>query len=526
MHRIVPFRQTLSSAIPCRCDCHSVTRYRWAMTSLYSTLGIIALSYNGRSSGHCPRPECQSHRRNDFRNVQIAYHFPSWLVRIAMSIFVSSNLNGAPQLNIRIYNHLPSGHKNNIFSAIRQGETERVKQMLTDGRASVYDIIGRDTGHTALWVAMVLRRRDIIQVLLQAGADPYYEMATYYNMSPIQLAFERSLNGDNKEEQEIARLYPLSGYSYEKDYSTLQMAIMGELQLDLADVLRQPRYLAEVNRRSADGQAPILTAALRGNAQAVRLLLRAGAHVNTRSAEGLTALHYSCRSAHSDVVQLLLRAGASVYDQDHYGRDALFLATSCITDEANMIRLLSLLFEHGADANARDEDGASIVAYAVSRGAAVSARFLLEHGADVDSVGKGGTPILFTAIALKMRDIVGLLLERGASLSGVSDTGWNVLHFLGRYADVEMLGMFRGRRMDGVSTVAKDDDGKTPLILLNERDPSPELSRAFDKLLTVIEDGDKLDDGPSDDSDTEDDFVDALEGWESMDGLSEKEVRS
>ncbi|KAK5655396.1 hypothetical protein OQA88_5666 [Cercophora sp. LCS_1] len=520
MHRIVPFRQSLSSAIPCRCRCHAATRYRWAMRSLSSTLGTVTLSYSGRSStANCPQAECQTHvhRQHDFRNIHIAYHFPTWLVRIAMSILVSSNLNGAPQLNVRIYNHIPSGQAggNTIFHAIRQGETSRVKQMLMEGRASVFDLIGVDTGHTALWVAMVLRRRDIVRVLLQAGADPYYELATYYNMSPIQIAFERSLTG-HAEEQEIANLFPLSGYSYEKDYSTLQMAIMGELQLDLGEVLRQPRYLAEVNRRSADGQAPILTAALKGNSHAVRLLLRAGADVNTRSAEGLTALHYSCRSAHSDVVQLLLKAGASVHDQDHYGRDALFLATSCITNEANMLRLLSLLFEHGADANAGDEYGASILAYAVARGVLVAARFLLEHGAYVDYHEEGGIPTLYTAIGNKRRDLVVLLLEYGASIREVTGNGWNVLHFLGRYADVEMLRLFKGR-LGGVSTIAKDVDGKTPLILLNERHPESELSQAFDQLLTSVEDGDDAE------SLTEDEFVDALEGWEVDGDWSEKE---
>ena len=69
---------------------------------------------------------------------------------------------------------------------------------------------------------------------------------------------------------------------------------------------------------------PLHEAALNGNYEAARLLLRAGAPVNAREASnGGTPLHVAAFNGHLKVVQLLLASGAKVNARDRDGWTAL-----------------------------------------------------------------------------------------------------------------------------------------------------------------------------------------------------------
>ena len=57
-------------------------------------------------------------------------------------------------------------------------------------------------------------------------------------------------------------------------------------------------------------EAPLDAAAWSGNAEAVRLLLAAGADVNAKNGLGWTALHEAVRLGHPDVAELLRAHGA------------------------------------------------------------------------------------------------------------------------------------------------------------------------------------------------------------------------
>src|SRR5204863_10135894 len=66
---------------------------------------------------------------------------------------------------------------------------------------------------------------------------------------------------------------------------------------------------ADLNSWDAEGNPALLVAALHGNADAVRVLLEAGANVNATNRAGATALTYSVSDPTK--VRLLLRRGAN-----------------------------------------------------------------------------------------------------------------------------------------------------------------------------------------------------------------------
>jgi ankyrin repeat protein len=489
-------QQLPAKEFPCRC--RYTSRYHWETASLRPSLGLISLTYHSSQlpREQCSNPSCKGRQYKKWQSVQFAYHFPDWLVRAALSVSLHSNLNGNPQANLRIFTHIPNTRDVGLPAAIRRGEVEAVKTLLRDGAASVHDVIG-DQLCSPLWVATVLRRFDCVGLLLQAGADPYHETESYHGSSPIRVAFERSLSG-NPIDVQLASLFPLTQYYEDEDYSPLHLGVLGVLRLDLPSALRQPHYLADLNRRSGDGLNPLLTAAIQGNVNAVKLLLRAGADVEIESVEGIRPLHFACRNGHAEVVRLLLSAGARIDAKDSYGRRPLSSAAACHDIEA--VNILSMLVAHGGKEITRPYPGeVSALHYAVSVGMLEAARFLVEQGqVDVDYPSAGGRTPLFTALVSKRHDCVRFLVESGADLRAVTDYGWGILHFLANDGDMEMMDIFAESegcaklRAMGIRGCigAKDQEGLTPWELLSKRCVAGELWKAFERVLEGLEEDD------------------------------------
>jgi ankyrin repeat protein len=105
-----------------------------------------------------------------------------------------------------------------------------------------------------------------------------------------------------------------------------------------------------------DGRSatPLLMAAFREQAEALRLLLGAGADPNVRGDEGDTPLRVYVERRERETVALLLRCGARRTIDDAggpTGMNALGLAASALDGE-----MVDLLLAHGADPHALDLD--------------------------------------------------------------------------------------------------------------------------------------------------------------------------
>jgi len=119
-------------------------------------------------------------------------------------------------------------------------------------------------------------------------------------------------------------------------------------------------YSSTVPETSHNDLMPLHAASEKGDLEAVRLLLAAGAAVNAALPNGWTALGYAVANQRVEVAEYLLRQAADPNIRFQYGDTALMWAAA--TRQATLVELL---LAHGANGAARDSFGNTLFALAV-----------------------------------------------------------------------------------------------------------------------------------------------------------------
>jgi uncharacterized protein len=158
-------------------------------------------------------------------------------------------------------------------------------------------------------------------------------------------------------------------------------------------------------------------AAMNGDRDALRSLVKQKVDVNSPQGDGTTALHWAAFRDDLDMVKLLIAAGADVKAATREGAiTPLFMA--CTNGNAAII---TELLKGGADANSVNANGTTALMVAASSGNAEAVRALLDRGADVKAKesAHGQTALMFAA-ALNREAAVKLLLARGAEINAAT----------------------------------------------------------------------------------------------------------
>src|SRR5499427_31393 len=130
----------------------------------------------------------------------------------------------------------------------------------------------------------------------------------------------------------------------------------------------------------AGGDA-VVEAAMNGNRDQVRALLKDGADVNTAQADGMTALHWAAQKGDVDLAKLLLYASANVRATTRVGGYTPLLIASHNGDAP----MIEALLAGGADANSTTTNGTTALMLAASAGKVDAVKLLLDKGADVNA---------------------------------------------------------------------------------------------------------------------------------------------
>jgi ankyrin repeat protein len=172
-------------------------------------------------------------------------------------------------------------------------------------------------------------------------------------------------------------------------------------------------------------------AAMAGDREAVRTLLKQGADVNAVQGDGVTALHWAAMKRDAELAEMLLVAGGNVRAKTRFGG----YTPLHVAAEYGSAPIVQALVRAGADVNGTTNTGATPLMLAAQAGDTGAIAALVDGGAKVNATEaeRGHTPLMFAAAANRLPAVT-LLLARGADpniatkttdLSALSRAGGN-----------------------------------------------------------------------------------------------------
>lgn len=126
-----------------------------------------------------------------------------------------------------------------------------------------------------------------------------------------------------------------------------------------------------VEPRTAKDESPLMIAALNGDLELVKRLVKRGAHVNK---PGWAALHYAATNGHVSVIRFLLDESAYIDAEAPSGATPLMMAAHYGTPQA-----VKLLLDEGADPLLKDLRGLTAIDFAYRAQRAESAELIAAH---------------------------------------------------------------------------------------------------------------------------------------------------
>ena len=342
-----------------------------------------------------------------------------------------------------------------------------------------------DTGTTPLIFAVSSRQDDIVQDLLQKGAN--VESRSSQGRTPLIHAVVSGseaivtllLNKGASVDTMSWGLTPLHEAVRLGDIKVVKLLISRQANID-AKASREhakPELVSPGRGRSFSSAlhgveyawTPLLRATSAGREDIVQLLLDEGADIEARGPSDLTALMLAVKDQHDSVIKVLLEKGASTAATDESGWTALHQAAHNRGRET----AASLLIDHGSAVNATCDFGQSPLHVATEQRNEAMIRLLVQkYKANLelqDSVSRTPLHLAIEDTRPGRSAIVTLLLELGADINAKNDKDHDALEAAKRIQAPEIhriikkwkvnLGKISTDEIHPVSTLATSSGG-------------------------------------------------------------------
>jgi len=219
---------------------------------------------------------------------------------------------------------------------------------------------------------------------------------------------------------------------------------------------------AAVNvRNPTNGWTPLIFAAKRGDLAMATLLISNKADVNAQSttAIGSRALMFAIDDKNLKLIDLLLAHGARINDPARNGETALHHAATL-----GHLAATKLLLSKGADPNQytfRNENRFVFTPFlgAFFRGDTNMASLLLEHGADIETRNNRGNTALMQAAMFETPEALQWLIAKGANVNARGHHGHSALIYAAYNGRVENV---RALLRAGADPFAKASNAEEP----------------------------------------------------------------
>lgn len=297
---------------------------------------------------------------------------------IGVMLFLSLSIKAAYKVDNISHIKIPTlknAVTRELFKSCARGDVRCVQGTL--GKKAVINAQTID-GDTALMVAVLTNRRQIVRILLQHKAD---------------------VDTQNKQGD-----------------TALMLAVRNDLD-DIVRLLLQAK--ANIESENVKGSTALMVASLNDNSVLVRLLSEYKANMNSENKAGSTPLIQAVANGHISMVSLLLKYKADINFQNRYGNTALIHAS-----KKNFVTIIHLLLEHKANIDLQNKLGDTALHYTIYY--PVSARTLVLHGANVEIKNIGNKKVLDQAPATTVRVILNALTRRVCLQRELGQQNWDL----------------------------------------------------------------------------------------------------
>lgn len=359
-----------------------------------------------------------------------------------------------------------------------------------------------ENNETPLHMAAFLNAADQVQILLEAGAN--IEAVNNFGRTPLHVA--ASMNAV----EAIGALLD-AGANVEALDDSKETPLHHAAQLRNTDVYQDLLFAkANTKVKNAIGWILLLEATRsRNEASATLALLNAGANTEAMNEDGFTPLHVAAANDAADAVRVLLAAGAhveaiSVNDEnssrwtvrgcvvkwnlfdsiDSIGKDEARDDKKCtplhVAAANNAVDAIQVLLEAGANIEKKTHKGMTPLHWAIMGNATEVTRILLEAGANTESRNNDGFTVLHKSTMRNMAETILDLLDAGANIEAKDNEGMTPLHIAVRLnvtnktralldaesnTDSEVMNAIQTLLSAGADVEAKDVNGRTPLLV-------------------------------------------------------------
>ncbi|RDW65062.1 hypothetical protein BP6252_10713 [Coleophoma cylindrospora] len=334
-----------------------------------------------------------------------------------------------------------------LFRASRLDFDQLADALLNLGCPSDCEIEYREGfSMTPLWLCALSGSASTAKVLVNHKADVEY--LGLYNRTPLECAAGLGFTDivtllveegkANIEHQDNSGCTPLYDACIWANYKAA------------AELLRLG---ADPNFRRSNGWTPIMCAADDGYNLCLQALLDNGANVDEVGPNGIDSpLRYAAVSGHMDTCRLLLNSGADP-NNSHIEPPILIeiMKEGNSLSESQKFEMIKLMLDHGANIDATDKEGNTVLKIAVEDGHSELVDLILKHDPDVNVADNEQRTALYEATVKQDASMVRQLLEKGANANLRTSEEKLPLHLASSDSEINRLLAEKTANIDAVS---------------------------------------------------------------------------